>query len=77
MTNLIFLIQYSSVYVDASDLCNTAAFQLGQTAIGTSIPARSWNLKVRSTTTYFPNESIQVIFNVFKGQPLNVITLTI
>jgi hypothetical protein len=36
-----------SVYVDATDTCNTAAFQLGQTAIGTSIPSRSWNIKAR------------------------------
>ena len=36
------------VYVDATDLCNTAAFQLGQTAIGTTLPSRSWNLKVKS-----------------------------
>jgi hypothetical protein len=35
-----------SVYVDATDSCNTAAFQLGQTAIGTTIPTRAWNLKV-------------------------------
>ena len=35
------------VYVDATDACNTAAFQLGTAAIGTSIPARSWNLKVK------------------------------
>jgi hypothetical protein len=37
-----------SVYVDASDLCNTAAFQLGSTGIGTTLSAaRSWSLKVR------------------------------
>jgi hypothetical protein len=35
------------VYVDASDICNTAAFQLGTTAIGTTLATRSWNLKVR------------------------------
>jgi hypothetical protein len=34
------------VYVDASDACNTLAFQLGQTAVGTTIPTRSWSLKV-------------------------------
>ena len=34
------------VYVDATDNCNIATFQLGQTAVGTTIPARSWNLKV-------------------------------
>ena len=34
------------VYVDASDNCNTATFQLGRTAVGTTTPARSWNLKV-------------------------------
>jgi hypothetical protein len=36
------------VYVDVTDTCNTAAFQLGQTAIGTSIPSRSWNIKARN-----------------------------
>jgi hypothetical protein len=41
---------FLSVYVDASDLCNTAAFQLGSTGIGTTLSsARSWNLKVSFT----------------------------
>jgi hypothetical protein len=35
------------VYVDASNNCNTAAFQLGQTGIGTTIPSRAWNIKVK------------------------------
>jgi hypothetical protein len=35
-----------AVYVDASTACNTLAFQLGQTGIGTTIPTRSWSLKV-------------------------------
>jgi hypothetical protein len=35
-----------SVYVDASDSCNTAAFQLGQTAVGTALASRTWNIKV-------------------------------
>ena len=35
-----------SVYVDATDACNTLAFQLGSVGVGTSIPSRSWNLKV-------------------------------
>ena len=34
------------MYVDASDFCNTAAFQLGSIGIGTTVSARSWSLKV-------------------------------
>ena len=34
------------MYVDATDACNTASFQLGSAPVGTSIPSRSWNLKV-------------------------------
>ena len=37
------------VYVDATDICNTAAFQLGQTAVGTTLATRSWNIKVGIT----------------------------
>ncbi len=37
---------FVAVYVDATDVCNTAAFQLGQTAIGTTLAVRSWNIKV-------------------------------
>ena len=36
LKRLIFVV----VYVDASDVCNTAAFQLGQTAIGTTLATR-------------------------------------
>jgi hypothetical protein len=35
------------VYADASDTCNQLNFQLGPTAIGTSIPTRQWNIKVK------------------------------
>ena len=41
--NLIFF----TVYVDADSACNTAAFQLGQTAVGTILPNRIWEFKVR------------------------------
>ena len=34
------------MYADASDSCNTLDFQLGPVAIGTTIPARQWNIKV-------------------------------
>jgi hypothetical protein len=36
----------AAVYADASDACNQLNFQLGPTAIGTSIPTRQWNIKV-------------------------------
>ena len=50
------------VYVDASDACNLAAFQLGQTAIGTTMPTRSWSIKASpksfwpKTFYFFPSE---------------------
>jgi len=34
------------VYVGASPSCNLLVFQLGQAAVGTTIPVRSWSLKV-------------------------------
>ena len=40
------ILPFFSVYVDATDACNTLAFQLGSVGVGTSIPSRSWNLKV-------------------------------
>jgi hypothetical protein len=41
-------IGFISVYADASDSCNMINFQLGNAGIGTTIPARSWNIKVKS-----------------------------
>ena len=38
-----------SVYADSSAACNTLDFQLGSTAIGTTIPTRQWNIKVCQT----------------------------
>ena len=35
-----------SVLVDASDQCNMLNFQLGVSAMGTALAARSWNIKV-------------------------------
>jgi hypothetical protein len=47
-----FVVRVISVYVDASDSCNVAAFQLGQTAIGTTITTRSWSIKVKGGRSY-------------------------
>ncbi len=54
------------VYVDASPSCNTLAFQLGQTAIGTTIPVRTWSLKVRKNN--FNTILIENSYNEFKFQ---------
>lgn len=35
-----------SVYVDANTACNDLNFQFGNTAVGTTIPSRSWSVKV-------------------------------
>jgi hypothetical protein len=40
-----------TVYADASASCNTLDFQLGPTAIGTAIPSRQWNIKVKILLT--------------------------
>ena len=34
------------VYVDASDACNNMDFQFGNNGFGTTIPTRSWSIKV-------------------------------
>ena len=38
---------FSSVYVDASEMCNDLRFMLGSNAVGTTIPTRSWDIKVQ------------------------------
>ena len=43
------------MYVDATDNCNTAAFQLGQTAIGTTLATRSWSIKVSYMKLKYPS----------------------
>ena len=40
------LIFFVSVYVDASEMCNELAFQLGNSGMGTAITARDWSIKV-------------------------------
>ncbi len=42
------------VYADASDACNQLNFQLGPTSIGTTIPSRSWNIKVNIENKILP-----------------------
>ena len=37
---------FISVYVDASEMCNELAFQLGNSGMGTAITARDWSIKV-------------------------------
>jgi hypothetical protein len=54
------------VYVDASNNCNTAAFQLGQTAIGTTIPSRAWNIKVNKLQILFLQIYKQIQTNSLK-----------
>ncbi len=56
---IIFLFCLTLVYVDASDQCNIAAFQLGQTAVGTTLAQRSWNIKVKITRTVFTRENVE------------------
>jgi len=34
------------VYVDANPACNTLQFQMGPSAVGTTLAARQWNIKV-------------------------------
>ena len=34
------------MYVDASEMCNELAFQLGNSGMGTAITARDWSIKV-------------------------------
>ena len=35
-----------TVFVDASDACNNMDFQFGNNGYGTTIPTRSWSIKV-------------------------------
>ena len=69
------------MYVDASDSCNTAAFQLGQAAIGTTLATRTWNIKVGSSgpvlitiKTFFfdlPNQYFHVIdYRLYENENL-------
>ena len=48
--NLLSLVHQSfrniSVYVDASTACNDLTFLLGETASGTTLATRSWNIRV-------------------------------
>jgi hypothetical protein len=39
-------VQLSTVLVDSSNSCNMLNFQMGNTAIGTTLATRSWNIKV-------------------------------
>jgi hypothetical protein len=43
------------VLVDASDQCNLLSFQLGNNGHGTTIPTRSWNIKVKNLKRTFFN----------------------
>lgn len=43
--NILFANYYVTVYVDSSSACNELAFQLGTTAIGATIPTRTWTIK--------------------------------
>lgn len=44
-TQIIFYKNFS-VFVDASDACNRMDFQFGNNGYGTTIPTRSWSIKV-------------------------------
>ncbi len=47
--------QFPSVYVDASESCNTLAFILGQTAVDTNLATRSWSVRVTQYQCDYPN----------------------
>ncbi len=46
------------MYVDASPSCNNLNFQLGNTGVGTTIPTRTWSIKVIQFPTVFLNNCL-------------------
>jgi len=41
------------VYVDANPACNTLLFQMGPTAVGTTLATRQWTIKVAKNYLFY------------------------
>jgi len=62
------------LYADASPSCNTLDFQLGSTAVGTTIATRSWNIKVTQISCLDANKAPSGCTQYFFGSTTGTIT---
>ncbi len=64
------------MYVDANPACNTLLFQMGPTAVGTSLATRQWNIKVVQNTQYFFYQ-FYILEIIKKYTETNLVSLTL
>jgi hypothetical protein len=65
------MFEYFTVYVDASNACNMLNFQLGQTGVDTSIPARQWSIKVSHNFYHFVGGIQSLGLRILSSVPYN------
>ncbi len=68
-----FINHFALVYLDSSNSCNELSFTLGANAVGTTIPTRTWSIKVTQYSCDFNNLAPDGCTQYFFGMTTDII----